>query len=755
MASSNLNLSVVLRAVNHLSGPARTAMRSLEDVNRVAAQSKGLRQMAADFKAVGEGMQKFGALAMGAGVAGAAALGLTSVPGQAVQAEHSLRRVGNIAGLTTEQLRGANQELYQLAGQVNQYQKDLIGGLDMLIAGGLNFGDAMKSLPAVGKAATAYSVELGTLAATSADAMRKLKIVPEEIQGMLGVAAEVGEQGVFTFKDMAEQLSSVTGQAQFLGLKGVPAVAQLGAALQVAADTAGNATEAGDSLRAFFGLLTSEAVVKNFAGMGVDLEYEFQRAAKSGDPLLHVLRLIERETKGDPFKLKQLFGGEKVNTFLKPMINNLDRYVEVRDKALEKGGSSELIDKNFRAMMDTIWEQMKLIRNNAAAIFGPMLTRQLAGLNQVLTAINSNPALLKLAVYASLATVAFGGLLVGTGTFIRLGGSTIRTVSAVRGGLSALLAGTRGATTGLEGGQLVMGKFGGVLRSVTLGMRAFNFSLLANPVGLVIAGVVAALAVIGLLVYKYWAPISGFFRGLWQGIKAGVEPIKPALEAIIEPFRPLGALIGKVIGWFKGILKPVDDVGGAAEAMGVRIGTVIGGIITFVAGLPGKFYEAGMNIMTSLWEGMKNLAGKPVELIKNVVQKIRDFLPFSPAKEGPLRDLHRVRIIETIADGMQPGPMVGAMRAAATAALAVAPMAAPLPAFGAPSAAGTRAAAAPVVHVHYAPVYHIGAGADPDIVRQLKELDAVQKAELQRFFARVVRQEQETRARTANGWRDE
>jgi len=41
---------------------------------------------------------------------------------------------------------------------------------------------------------------------------------------------------------------------------------------------------------------------------------------------------------------------------------------------------------------------------------------------------------------------------------------------------------------------------------------------------------------------------------------------------------------------------------------------------------------------------------------------MRDYLPFSPAKVGPLKDIHRIRLIETIAQTIKPAPAMAAMR---------------------------------------------------------------------------------------------
>lgn len=137
-------------------------------------------------------------------------------------------------------------------------------------------------------------------------------------------------------------------------------------------------------------------------------------------------------------------------------------------------------------------------------------------------------------------------------------------------------------------------------------MWGFTASLLANPITWAVAGVVA-LAGASYLIYKNWKPISAFFKNLWTGV------------------------------------------------------------INYLSSIKSKMFTAGANILKSLCEGMQSLANKPVEAIKNVVQQIRNHLPFSPAKIGPLRDIHRIKLVETIAGNIKPQPMVNAMNKALSA----------------------------------------------------------------------------------------
>lgn len=68
-----------------------------------------------------------------------------------------------------------------------------------------------------------------------------------------------------------------------------------------------------------------------------------------------------------------------------------------------------------------------------------------------------------------------------------------------------------------------------------------------------------------------------------------------------------------------------------------------------------SLYEAGKKIIKSLIDGIKSLASEPGKTVSKIVQGIRNQLPFSPAKEGPLKDLDKTGpgFIDTIIKGIK------------------------------------------------------------------------------------------------------
>lgn len=219
---------------------------------------------------------------------------------------------------------------------------------------------------------------------------------------------------------------------------------------------------------------------------------------------------------------------------------------------------------------------------------------------------------------------------------------------------------------------------------------------------------------------------------LWDGVKSGFAAFNGILTSIGNAI--VGA-VKSIFGFFlPGLQNDVASAGGIVSRVWETIkGAVSSGVDTILhiltefspVALIAKGFnavseylfgfslaEAGRNIINTVVEGMKSAANAPVEAMTGVVQSVRNLLPFSPAKAGPLRDLHKVKLVETVASAVNPAPLVNAMTGAAGLALdavttapmpqaSFAPM--PSPAVAASAAAmGARAggSGAPIMHVN-------------------------------------------------------
>jgi len=111
--------------------------------------------------------------------------------------------------------------------------------------------------------------------------------------------------------------------------------------------------------------------------------------------------------------------------------------------------------------------------------------------------------------------------------------------------------------------------------------------------------------------------------------------------------------ISKLIAQASGLLDAVKQSVARAQA--------------FLSGV--SFHHHGVRMMDTLAAGMRARAQVVVDQIRATMQQVRNHLPSSPAKIGPLSDIHRLKFGETIAASIKADPMVRAMRTAAAATM--------------------------------------------------------------------------------------
>ena len=113
---------------------------------------------------------------------------------------------------------------------------------------------------------------------------------------------------------------------------------------------------------------------------------------------------------------------------------------------------------------------------------------------------------------------------------------------------------------------------------VTAGAWAFNAAMLANPIGLVIAGV-AVLGTAAIALLSKIQPLRTFLGGMWEGFMDGISPV---LDAFGNIFGWVGSLVHRLaeatggMGDFTNAGRLVGQIIGRSFRV---IGTIIGGVL--------------------------------------------------------------------------------------------------------------------------------------------------------------------------------
>jgi hypothetical protein len=107
--------------------------------------------------------------------------------------------------------------------------------------------------------------------------------------------------------------------------------------------------------------------------------------------------------------------------------------------------------------------------------------------------------------------------------------------------------------------------------------------------------------------------------------------------------------------WIKA---PFEGLASVASSAWEKVKTAASGawesVTSTVSNLAGSAFESGKAILTTVGEGIRSAVTAPYRAAKSALSFVRDLLPFSDAKEGPLANLTRsgAALIETIARGI-------------------------------------------------------------------------------------------------------
>lgn len=300
---------------------------------------------------------------------------------------------------------------------------------------------------------------------------------------------------------------------------------------------------------------------------------------------------------------------------------------------------------------------------------------------------------------------AFVCLVDGVRLFASIIGYAVDWVSALCSGLFTLTGATAAANDETDPASwAALGKMLGVVLMTAIGIKAaflawrgvmlavtvltkvwtaaqwlLNAAMSANPIGIVIALVLALAAAAGWVI-SHWDEISAWWSNLWGGIAdwagekwdAIVGVITGAWDAIIGGIAGFGASI------LSGLQRAWDAVSGAAGAAwdgvsGLVSGAwdaIVGGLAGFGASLLAgitaawnavleffgglNLFESGAKLLETFIEGIKSMASSVVDSVAGVFAKVREYLPFSDAHVGPLSQLtlSGARMMTTLGDGV-------------------------------------------------------------------------------------------------------
>lgn len=132
----------------------------------------------------------------------------------------------------------------------------------------------------------------------------------------------------------------------------------------------------------------------------------------------------------------------------------------------------------------------------------------------------------------------------------------------------------------------------GLAKALFIASKALWALALANPVVLAVVAAIALVAGAAYLIYRYWEPISGFFKSMWDGIVALFSSVWAEIKAGFD--GGIGGISKLILNW---------------SPLGLFYRTFAGVMSYFSVDLPARFTDFGGMIIGGLVNGIKGAMG--------------------------------------------------------------------------------------------------------------------------------------------------
>ncbi|QHQ16542.1 phage tail tape measure protein [Pectobacterium parmentieri] len=559
--------------------------------------------------------------------------------------ESGLRDIAVTGDLDKTQEQAIGTAIRHAALKVNQTQEALLGGVGQLVADGMNPVEAAKFAGMLGKTATATKGDMTELAKMTYAFSSALQITdPKEMEEAFSIAATGAKLGSFELKDMAKALPGLAKSFAAKGIVGKDAITQIVASLEVAKGS-GSAEEAVTNMTNWLAAMNRSDTIQKYEKAGINYKASMQDYVAKGFSQYEASLMIANrfiDGKGKAFaeqwqkagargdketqqKLFESFGMAEIFTDIQTaqhLISMRQDWGKYQSNKTEMNSpeSQQTLDKDAGKQNETLearWRQTQIRMNEAAIGIGESLKPVLISLGETIIPlidqagkwIAANPEIVKGVVMAAAGLLAFKAAAIGTKLGLNLLLSPI--VDLWKGAallrskwlLLRLSFGTGGrarqwinwfGNLSRGAGNLARSLGGALLRGITLVGRAVMImgrALLMNPIGLLVTGI----AVAAYLVYRYWEPISNWFRARWNDIKTAFSGGIGGVTKLILNWSPIGifyTVFAEVMKYFG-----ID--------------------------MPSKFTDFGANIISGLvngirnaWEGAKKVVGELGDNIK-------------------------------------------------------------------------------------------------------------------------------------------
>ena len=557
----------------------------------------------------------------------------------AIDFESSMADVNKVVDFKTP------DELKDFSNQILNMSRDIplsVNEIAAITASGGQLGIAKENLMDFTQTAAKMGVAFDMSAKEAGDNMATLmNIFNMSVDGVRGLGDTINHlsnKSASTANKIVNAVGRIAGNAKDMGLS-----ADATAGLASSFIALGKQPEV--AATAINSMLT---VLNNADKAGGDLEKAFKAIGTSGKELkaqilknpqkaltdfLHTLSKIPKEKKTGI--LTTIFGknfGDDIS-LLTGAIENFDKAMALSDDNKRFGS----MEAEFQSRSDTTENKIQLMKNalnelsvSFGRVFLPYIKKAVEKITEFIQKITAfvrsnedlvkkigfsvaaffgfNVAMTTLKASSALLTLSLGGyrqiLMMLPFDCLKLNASLsqcnilMKTKAMLSGLVNNNLKSFRLASSAASGASL---GFVGGLKKIVLGFRALSLAFLSNPIGLILAAIAAA----GALIYKYWDHVKAFLLGTFEALSQNCGWLTDALSGVWNnAIKPI----------FSGIASLFELLFNQSNATSEELGVATNAGREF-----GKWMSYALNIITFPLQAVCNIINA-IALIIDIVR---------------------------------------------------------------------------------------------------------------------------------------
>lgn len=586
-------IDVIMRLTDQVTAPL-TRIRSQMD-----ATAKTSTRLGRTVQTVGKNISSISSALMpvSAGLVAAGTMAATTF----MDFDRVITGAGAKAGASAAELEKMRAAATQMGADFPVSATEVAQAMDALAASGFNANQTVALMPSI-----------LTSAVASGEGLAQTSQVVTSALNIWGMAQENVGQNAARVADVIQQAAnaSALGLQDFgvaLQYAGAPAAAlnvnieELSTALALIKNRGIDASTAGTSLRSLFTRLSNppkqaaEAIaqlglqVTDSAGNFIGLENVISQMRSA----MHGLNDTQR------IALAQAIAGTEGYSALLSLVDTApEEYRRMTEEINNAAGSSarqyEIMKNTLSGSVEDMKGSLEALAINFGSVLAPSIRQAAAEIGSIADAINAmSPEQKAMLADIAMGIVGFTGFAFAAGKVVSIGGSLV----TMYGNIATVLAGHHIRNKLLEYSIIGIGRAFTFLRTAALTALpriGAAFTLMLSPVGLAVAGVIAA----GYLLYRNWDAVKQWIAGVLSALSNGFSAAFGMWRAILMTFLNFVASVF-VGGWnaaWNGLLPVVSYV-----AEGTR--SIFGGVLESVRSMFNGVIDSinGIQITIPAW----------------------------------------------------------------------------------------------------------------------------------------------------------